>query len=153
MKKFIALLMVCCALLSFTSNAQPATSLTIKNSTSCQLCFYLLGAKGPECLPITSKTNIICIPPGGVINFPNVAAAPFIPPLSSVGSFSGICFYNYNPSISCPGIPLVNRCVYNRCAGTPQMDTMPVYNSDCKVCGTVKITWTLSGTAATVTIN
>jgi hypothetical protein len=151
MKKLFSLLMIVFTTLSITASAQ-ATSIKIVNNSHCEICFYLLGSKAPRCLPIVSKTTTICIPAGATVTYPNAAAAPFAPPLAPGDLFVGLCWYNHNPSL-CPDIPLVQRCIYDRCAGSPQTDNMDVFGSDCKFCANVKGTWTTSGSMATVVFN
>lgn len=152
MKKLFSFLMIVFTTLSFAANAQNPTSIKIVNNSRCQICFYLYGAKGPECLPMISKTRIICIPPGAVITYPNTSVAPFAPPLAPGGIFSGLCWYNHDPS-TCDSVPLDQRCIYDKCAGSPQIDKLDIYNSDCKFCATVTGTWTSSGGMATVVFN
>lgn len=152
MKKLFSLLMVVFTALSITAHAQNPTSIKIVNNSHCEICFYLMGAKGPECLPVIAKTSVICIPPGGTVNFPNTAAAPFSPPLGTSGIFSGLCWYNHNPA-ACSDVPLDQRCIFDKCAGTPQTDKLDVYDGDCKRCGSVTGKWSSSGGMATVVFN
>lgn len=153
MKKLFSFLMIVFTTLSFVASAQPPTSLKIVNNSHCTVCFYVAGAKGPDCIPLTSRTNIICLLPGGSITWSNTSVAPFSPPMAAGGIFSMLCWYNYDPSSICPAIPLSQRCIYDKCAGTPQVDKQNVYNSDCKLCGSVTGTWSSSGGMATVVFN
>lgn len=137
--------------LSFAAKAQGPSSIKIVNNSHCEICFYLLGAKGPDCLPIVSQTRVICIPAGATVTYTNTAAAPFVPPLTG-GLFVGLCWYNHNPSL-CADIPLNQRCIYDRCAGVPQTDKLDVYDGSCRFCASVTGTWSSGGGMATVVFN
>lgn len=149
MKKLltIAALLLC----SIGAKAQ-ATSLTIKNLSSCEICFDLTGNDGTtgSCTPLTSTTITICIPPGGSVTYTDASMAPFNPPLPPGGFMVGLCWTNHNPA-TCPGVPLHVRCIIDPCAGPMQSDNLLMYDGSCEECGTVTGTWSTVGSAATVT--
>jgi hypothetical protein len=148
MKKLLTLaaLVVC----SIGARAQ-ATSLTIFNRTSCEICFDLSGNNGSSgCTPLTSNTTTICIPPGATVTYTDASMAPFMPPLPPTGFMVGLCWTNHNP-VTCPSVPLHVRCIIDPCAGPMQSDFLLMYDGSCEECGVVTGTWSTVGSAATVT--
>lgn len=151
MKKLYTLFSMLFVMWSLQAKAQ-STSLTVNNATGCEICFYIEGRVSPGCLPATSTTGVICIPPGGTVNYPTTAAAPFSPALPPGSAFVTLCWYNYRPYI-CPDRDLIARCIWDPCASLPTMGFFEVFGADCRLCANTTGTWTVVGSAATVTFN
>jgi hypothetical protein len=129
-----AILGLCCFLVK-------AQSLTVTNASGCTINFYI-AATDPTCTS-WAGTITYSIPPGGIINFANFAAATWtgpVPPLGWQWSYSkewnGCGIMSWTPpacgqNICAVGIP---------CSGLPLTACMAI-NTTCNTCFAIKTSW------------